>query len=149
RAHPWLQHGFPEGLSGSDRGVRSAVPDGRRRRGLVLAATRVWLEPRLQSGRDGLAPPPELRAHLLEAADRLRPRGGDAGAEVAREVQRAGARALGGPHVRARPRARPRVAPAPHLSRRLGKCAVPVALPAGAQLARLLAPDARTASAPR
>src|SRR5438128_1778378 len=74
-AYPWLQHGVPEGLSGRDRGVRPAVPDGWRRRGCVLAATRVWLEPRLQPSRAGLAPPPEFRAHLLEAADRLRPRG--------------------------------------------------------------------------
>src|SRR5439155_753352 len=82
-------------------------------------------------------------ARVLEAADRLRPRGGDAGAQVAREIQRSRARALGGPHVRQRADARARVARGPHLSWRLGVCAISIPVRAGAEPARVAAPDAR------
>src|SRR5881397_1936718 len=97
----------------------------------------------------GVAPPPELAAHLLEAANRLRARRGDAGAQVAREVQRAGTRALGGPHLRPRPHAAAWLAPRSHLPRRVGQRAIPVAVRAGAERAGVSAPDARVASADR
>src|SRR5205807_9431358 len=92
---------------------------------------------RLASARDGLAPPPRRGAHLRAAADGLRPRRGDARAQVAREVQRAGPRALGGPYLRQRADARPRVAPSARVPRRVGRRAVSVAVRARAQPARL------------
>src|SRR5881396_1115677 len=101
------------------------------------------MDPRLQSRRHGLAPPPELGARVLAAADRLWSRGGDAGAQVAGEVQRSGARALGGPDLRERPDARARVAGAPRLSWHLGVRAIPIPVPAGVEPARVAAPDAR------
>src|ERR1051325_34863 len=101
------------------------------------------MDARLQSRRPGLAPPSELGARVLEAADRLRSRGGDAGAQVAREVQRSRARALAGSHVRQRADARARVAGAPHLSWRLRVRAIPIPVRTGAELARVAAPDAR------
>src|SRR5207247_1385703 len=103
-------------------------PHRRGRRGRVLAAAGAGLDAGLQPCRHGLAPPPELAAHLLETADRVRPGGGDAGAEVAREVQRPGARALGGPHLRQRADARAPVAPVARLSRYLGPRTVSVAV---------------------
>src|SRR5206468_1340759 len=120
-----------------------------RRRGRVLAAAGARLDARLPPRRPGVAPPPELAAHVLEAANRLRARRGDAGAQMAREVQRAGTRALGGPHLRPRAHAAARLAPGSHLPRRVGQRAIPVAVRAGAKRAGVSAPDARVASADR
>src|SRR5437660_345999 len=145
RAHPRVQHGVPEVLSRGDRWLRSAVPHRRGRRGRLLASAGAGVDPRLSSGRDGLAPPPQLGAHLLAAADRLRPRRGDARAQVAREVQRAGPRALGGPYLRQRADARPRMAPSARVPRRVGRRAVSVAVRARAQPARLAPADAGVA----
>src|SRR5204862_3293237 len=110
--------------------------------GRVLAAAGSGLDAGLQPCRHGVAPPPEFAAHVLETADRIRPRRGDAGAEMAREVQRPGARALGRPHLRQRADARAPVAPGARLSRHLGPRAVSVALRARAELAWLAAADA-------
>src|SRR5213595_660359 len=146
RAHPGLQHGVPQVLPGGDRGLRPAVPHRRRRRGCVLAAAGARLDSRLPSGRHGLAPPPQLAAHLLAPADRLRPGGGDARAQVAREIQRPGARALGRPHLWRRADVHARVASPAGLSRRLGRRAVSVALPTQLQSVGFAPPDAGMAS---
>src|SRR5205807_2605569 len=121
---------------------RPTVPHRGRRRGRVLAPAGAGVDPRLSSCRDGLAPPPQLGPHLLETADRLRPRRSDARAQVAREVQRAGPRTLGGSHLRQRVDARPRVAPSARIPWRVGRRAVPVALRPRAQPARLAPADA-------
>src|SRR5437899_2688713 len=68
---------------------------------------------------------------------------------MAREVQRAGTRALGGPHLRPRPHPAARLAPGSHLPRRVGQRAFPVAVRAGAERAGVSDPDARVASADR
>src|SRR5881296_3809667 len=146
RAHPGLQHGVPQVLPGGDRGLRPAVPHRRRRRGCMLAAAGARLDPRLPSGRHGLAPPPQLAAHLLAPADRLRPGGGDARAQVAREIQRPGARALGRPHLWRRADVHARVASPAGLSRRLGRRAVSVALPTQLQSVGFAPADAGMAS---
>src|SRR5947199_192808 len=146
RAHPGLQHGVPQVLPGGDRGLRPAVPHRRRRRGCVLAAAGARLDSRLPSGRHGLAPPPQLAAHLQAPADRLRPGGGDARAQVAREIQRPGARALGRPHLWRRADVHARVASPAGLSRRLGRRAVSVALPTQLQSVGFAPPDAGMAS---
>src|SRR5881396_2548700 len=65
---------------------------------------------------------------------------------MAREIQRPGARALGGSHVRLRPHAPTRLAPTPYLPWRVGRRTVPIALRTRAEPARLLAADARVAS---
>src|SRR5436305_1222563 len=112
----------------------------------MLAAAPAGLDARLQPGRHGLAPPAEFRARLLEAAGRVRPGRGDAGAQVAREIQRLGPHPLGRPHLRERAHPRARLAPGAHLPRCLGRCGVSVALPARAEPARVAVADARVAS---
>ena len=112
----------------------------------MLAAAAAGLDARLQPGRHGLAPPAEFRARLLEAAGRVRPGRGDAGAQVAREIQRLGPHPLGRPHLRERAHPRARLAPGAHLPRCLGRCGVSVALPARAEPPRLAVADARVVS---
>src|SRR6266571_331712 len=108
----------------------------------MLAARGARLHAGLQRRRHGLAPPPELGAHLLETADRVRPRGSDARTEVAQEIQRFWARALGRPHLRQRADARSPVAPDARLSRHLGRRAVSVSLRARPEPAGLAAANA-------
>src|SRR5436309_4243800 len=112
----------------------------------MLAAAAAGLDARLQPGRHGLAPPAEFRARLLEAAGRVWPRRGDAGAQVAREIQRLGPHPLGRPHLRERAHPRARLAPGAHLPRCLGRRGVSVPLPARAEPPRLAVADARVAS---
>src|SRR5437762_6312684 len=111
----------------------------------MLAAAGAGLDHRLSSRRHGLAPSPQLGPGLLEAADRVRTRRSDARAQVAREVQRAGTRAVGRPHVRVRSHPDAALALTAHLPRRLGSRAVPIAVRAGTESGRLPAPDARVA----
>src|SRR5438552_12493183 len=108
----------------------------------MLAAAGTWLDVGLQRRRHGLAPPPKLGAHLLETADRLWPGRGDAGAEVAREVQRPRARALDRSHLWQRPDRCTPVAPGARLPRHLGRRALSVPLRARPEPARLAATDA-------
>src|SRR5207244_7530080 len=72
-------------------------------------------------------------------------RGGAARAQGAREVERGGRRALGGPYLRQRADARPRMAPSARVPRRVGRRAVSVAVRARAQPARLAPADAGVA----
>src|SRR2546428_1437749 len=137
-----MQRGFPQTLPGGDRGVRSAIPDRRRRRGRMLAAEGGWRAVGLQRRRHGRAPPPKLGAHLLEAADRLGPGRSDAGAEGAREVQRPRARALDRSHLWQRPDLCSPVAPGARLPRHLGRRALSVPLRASPEPARFAATDA-------
>ena len=101
RAHPRLQHGVPPVGAAGDRGIRPPVPNRRRRRGHLLAAARAGVDARLPSGRRRVASPPQLGAHVLEAAEGVRTRRGAARAQVAREVQRRRTRQLGGKPLRA------------------------------------------------
>src|SRR5712691_1345615 len=93
-----------------------------------------------------MAPPSQFGAHLLATTDRLRQGRGDAGAQMAGEIQRRRPRALDGTYVRQRTAVRPGVAAGPRVSRRLGRGAVPVPVRAGADAAGLTAADARVAS---
>src|SRR5947208_12747984 len=108
----------------------------------MLAAAGTWLDVGLQRRRHGLAPPPKLGAHLLETADRVRPGRGDAGAEVAREVQRPRARALDRSHLWQRPDRCTPVAPGARLPRHLGRRALSVPLRPRPEPARLAPTDA-------
>src|SRR5439155_13675372 len=148
-AHSWLQHGVPQSPPRGDRRVRPAVPHRRRRRGRVLVPPGTGLDTGIQRRRHGLAPPPQLGAHLLEAADRVRPRGGDARTEVAQEIQWLRARALGRPYLRQRAGPRAPVAPSARLSRHLGRRAVPVPVRARPEPARGAAADAGMVSPDR
>src|SRR2546429_9616862 len=90
----------------------------------------------------GGTPPPQLAAHLLAAADRLRPGRGHARAQVAREVQRPGAPALGGPDLRQRADPRARLAPAARVPRCVGPRPLPLAVPTRAQPAPIASANA-------
>src|SRR6266571_2957575 len=145
RAHPRLQHGVPHSLPRGGRWVRSQVPNGRRRRRRVLEAAGSRLDARLPPGRRGVAPPSQFGAHLLAATNRLWPRRGNAGAQMAGEVQRRWARPLDGPDVRQRTALHPGVAARPRVSRRLRRGAVPVPVRARPHALGVPAPDARVA----
>ena len=106
-----------------DRRLRSAVPRRRRRRRRLLAAAGRRRDPGFPRGRRRLAPPPRLRAGLLAAAGRLRPRRGAARAEVARALQPARPSDLGRAPVR--PRQQASAAAGSHLPRRLGHGRLP------------------------
>src|SRR5262249_44962372 len=103
---------------------------------------------RLQPGGHGLAPPTQLRAHVLETAAGLRQGGGLTGTQVAGEVQRRRLPELGRPDLRPGPPPAPRAAGA-NLPRRPGQRAVPVRLPALPGHVLVLAADARVLSAHR
>src|SRR3989475_3104731 len=147
--HPRLQHGVPQALPRGDRRLRSAVPDRRRRRGRLLAASRKGLDAGVQPGSDRLASPTEFGAHLLEAADRLRPGRGHARARGAAEVRRPRPCPVGGAPLRQRAHVRAGLAPAARVSRDLGSRAVPVALPTRADVARFAPANARMVPARR
>src|SRR5439155_6160068 len=126
-----MQHGVPQGVPRGDRGVRSAVSRGRRRRGRLLAAAGAEMDARVQRGGCRLASPAALGARVLEAAERVRPGGGDPGAEVAGEVQRDRASDVVGPPLW--PGSAPAPRSRPDLSRRLGQRSISVAVPTGAE----------------
>ena len=87
------------------------------------------MDPGIQRRGRGLAPRAALGARVLEATERVRPSGGDAGAEVAREVQRVRAYDMVGPPLW--PGSAPAPRSRPDLSRSVGQRSVPVALPTG------------------
>src|SRR5204862_7415671 len=85
-------------------------------------------------------------AHLLAPTNLQWPRRGNAGAQMAGEVQRRWARPLDGADVRQRTAIHPGVAARPRVSRRLGRGAVPVLVRASADAAGFTAADAGVAS---
>ena len=130
RAHPRLQHGLPQRPPRGHRRLRPAVPRGRRRRRRLLAAAG------RRAGRSASAPPAmvwhhrrnSVRAYLRQQM-RLRRRRGDAGAQVAGEVQRRRARLVVGPALRQGTHAGARPHRRADLPRHLGQRALPVRLP--------------------
>src|SRR5207247_7799680 len=86
---------------------------------------------RVQRGGCRLASPAALGARVREGAERVRPGGGDAGAEVAGEVQRDRASDVVGPPLW--PGSAPAPRSRPDLSRALGQRSISVALPTGAE----------------
>ena len=101
-ARPRLQHGVLGRPPARHRRLRSRVPRGRRRRGRVLAAAGGGRAHRLQPGGDGLAPPPQHRAGVPQAAARLRQGRGAPEAQAPREVPRLPRRpVVGGAHLHA------------------------------------------------
>src|SRR5215208_5696135 len=133
RARPRLQRRLPCRCAARGRRVRRPVSRGGRRRGRLLAAPGSRRPDRVRAGGDGLAPPPWVDPRLSQAAAQLRPRRGDAGAQVAGALHRRRPRHVERPDLwRNRAQARGGAASLARLSRRLGKRAVPVALRAAA-----------------
>src|SRR6266704_663668 len=131
RAHSRLQYSVSKNQPPGDRRIRSAVPQGWRRRRCLLAAAGSRRHVGIQPSRRGLASPSQFRSRLLEAATGLHHGRGPAGKEMARTVQQRRPRQLGRPDLRQGPSADARRA-GPHLSGHLGQCTVSGARPAQA-----------------
>ena len=123
-------------------GFDHAVPDRGRRRGHLLATARARVDARVSARSRRVASPPELGAHLLEAAGGIWPGRGHARAEMAGEVQRRRPHQLGGAPVRVGARAGDSVASRQAVPGHLGRGPVPVPVPAGAGDLRRAPPDA-------